>query len=79
MHTLGHWELVGVVMTECPHCGYRDAWDEGTGADYKYHSGEHGDFYKLPGTLVRNEYLRFSERDEKQLLGCPVCSKTFID
>jgi len=59
---------------KCPHCGYSHKeydFDTKTSSE-----GEHGDFYRLPIKIEREE---FYDHDANAVLGCPACKKVFMN
>ncbi len=57
---------------KCPHCGYIDGWD----SDAMHNKdGNEGGFFSMPIKMVREEP---HDRQEREILGCPNCSKTFM-
>jgi predicted RNA-binding Zn-ribbon protein involved in translation (DUF1610 family) len=64
------------IEMKCPNCGYEHGfkWDnetqEGGNVD-----GEHGDFFKSPLTMSREE---FYSKSEWPVFGCPSCKIVFI-
>jgi len=62
---------------KCPHCEYEHGWSS---EELKNIDGSHGEFFYLPVKFSREKESYYGLIYEKRtLVGCPSCSKTFID
>ena len=64
---------------KCPHCEYEDGWNSD---ELKSVEGEYGEFFTFNFKCSR--YIKpityyGNDEEERELIGCPSCSKTFID
>lgn len=60
---------------KCPHCEYKNGWDDEMLTDIE---GLNGEFYKLPVEMKR-PYIGYGRQYECiDLFACPKCFKTFI-
>lgn len=58
---------------KCPHCGYKNGWDSETTNEIK---GKEGSFYGLTNEIKME---REDEQERIFLVGCPNCSKVFMN
>lgn len=59
----------------CPNCKYEDGWNPNK---REYIEGDHGEFFKLPLAMTRNNESIFG-KNEKDVIGCPVCGTVCLD
>lgn len=61
---------------ECPHCNYKDSWDEGRSIRIP---GPAGNFYEVAGGLYATRPSDMPYPDKKTVYACPSCMKVFIN